>query len=59
LNVSVEYLVLGKENKTEQTNQPNYDSQIRKIADKIQQMTNKEKFLIESVVAAIEKSRNQ
>ena len=59
LNVSVEYLVLGKENKIGQITQPNYDSQIRKIADRIQNMTNKEKFLVESVVDAIEKSRNQ
>ena len=58
LNVSVEYLVLGKENK-EQPNLPNYDSQIRKIADKMMNMSKKEKFLVESMVDAIETSRNQ
>ena len=57
LNVSVEYLVLGKENNNGEQNKMTYDAQIRKIADKMMNMSKKEKFLIESMVDAIEFSR--
>lgn len=58
LNVSVEYLVLGNKEEDDK-NQPNYDSKVRKIADKLSKMSEKEKFLVESIIDAIEISRTK
>ncbi len=57
LNVTVEYLVLGHEtNKKDISN--SYNAQIRTIADKLNTFSESEKFIIETLVDAIQKTHN-
>lgn len=55
LNVSVEYLVLGKDT-TNIENTKVYKSTVRKAADKMMLMSEKDLFLIESLIDAIERN---
>ncbi len=58
LNVSVEYLVLGKEDKKEGCPMA-YNAEIRKYADKMMGMTERERYLVESLIDAITSSRTR
>ena len=55
LNVSVEYLVQGQKS-TNDTNSNPYNAQVRKIADKINLFNESEKYIVESLVNAIQKT---
>ena len=55
LNVSVEFLVTGKERKTVLENSENYSADVRQLAKKISKMNENEKRLVSVIVEEIER----